>query len=204
MKKILVVLLSIFCFTKVYAYENNYFKIDIPDNYIEESSENNVYKWENKNNNHENIIITISKNTNHNIDNYTDDDIVKYEEYIESEINDKLENYKFKVDVKNVRKEKINEINSLIYETYWPTKDLVGYDTYQKGYSFTTNNYIYVCTFTSDKAISNDESIIKSFKLLDKNISKYNPGYKEVIIASLIFGIFFVIIALIKKRKSKK
>ena len=45
MKKLFIILLLILSITNIKAYENDYFKIDIPNDYKEEQIENNVYKW---------------------------------------------------------------------------------------------------------------------------------------------------------------
>ena len=61
MKKILLVLLLIITSIKpIYAYENEYFSIDIPENYKLTMNENNIYKWENKD---KYISITVADNT---------------------------------------------------------------------------------------------------------------------------------------------
>ena len=45
MKKIFIILLLVLSITNIKAYENDYFKIDIPDDFKEEQIEDNVYKW---------------------------------------------------------------------------------------------------------------------------------------------------------------
>ena len=126
--------------------------------------------------NNDNIIITVSKNqkdNKYNIENYTDENINEYEKYLEDEINKQLEEYKIKVDVKNVKKDTLNDMQTISYDVIWPTKESTGYDIYQKGYAFTTENYIYVYTYSSDSQLTNNEnfkSTINNLKILDKSI----------------------------------
>ncbi len=208
MKKIftmLIILLTLFAETlNIKALENSYFKIDIPEGYKEEINEASLYKWT-KDNNY--ITITIDNNTNrYDILRYTEDDMKKYEEYIENSINEQLKDYNIKVDVKNVRKEKINDRNCIVYDTVWPTKESTGYDTYQRGYTFTTDKYIMMLTYSSDSELDNNTELINlidSFKVLDSEIV-YNDKYRYrimIIIAVVVGLIGFTISAIIKKRK---
>lgn len=206
MKKIFTIILLFIGILSinVNALENSYFKIDIPEGYKEEINESSLYKWT-KDNNY--ITITIDNNTNrYDILRYTEDDMKKYEEYIENSINEQLKDYNIKVDVKNVRKEKINDRNCIVYDTVWPTKESTGYDTYQRGYTFTTDKYIMMLTYSSDSELdSNTEltNLIDSFKVLDSEIV-YNDKYRYrimIIIAVVVGLIGFTISAIIKKRK---
>ncbi len=206
MKKIFTIILLFIGILSVNAntLENSYFKIDIPEGYKEEINESSLYKWT-KDNNY--ITITIDNNTNrYDILRYTEDDMKKYEEYIENSINEQLKDYNIKVDVKNVRKEKINDRNCIVYDTVWPTKESTGYDTYQRGYTFTTDKYIMMLTYSSDSELDNNTeltNLINSFKVLDSEIV-YNDKYRYrimIIIAVVVGLIGFTISAIIKKRK---
>ena len=206
MKKIFTIILLFIGIlsVNVNALENSYFKIDIPEGYKEEINESSLYKWT-KDNNY--ITITIDNNTNrYDILRYTEDDMKKYEEYIENSINEQLKDYNIKVDVKNVRKEKINDRNCIIYDTVWPTKESTGYDTYQRGYTFTTDKYIMMLTYSSDSELDNNTeltNLIDGFKVLDSEIV-YNDKYRYrimIIIAVVVGLIGFTISAIIKKRK---
>lgn len=206
MKKIFTIILLFIGILSVNAntLENSYFKIDIPEGYKEEINEPSLYKWT-KDNNY--ITITIDNNTNrYDILRYTEDDMKKYEEYIENSINEQLKDYNIKVDVKNVRKEKINDRNCIVYDTVWPTKKSTGYDTYQRGYTFTTDKYIMMLTYSSDSELDNNTeltNLIDSFKVLDSEIV-YNDKYRYrimIIIAVVVGLIGFTISAIIKKRK---
>lgn len=206
MKKIFTIILLFIGMlsVNVNALENSYFKIDIPEGYKEEINESSLYKWTKYNNY---ITITIDNNTNrYDILRYTEDDMKKYEEYIENSINEQLKDYNIKVDVKNVRKEKINDRNCIVYDTVWPTKESTGYDTYQRGYTFTTDKYIMMLTYSSDSELDNNTeltNLIDSFKVLDSEIV-YNDKYRYrimIIIAVVVGLIGFTISAIIKKRK---
>lgn len=208
MKKIftmLLIIITLFAETlNINAIENNYFKLNVPDGYTEEINESSLYKWT-KDNNY--ITVTIDNNTNrYDILRYTEDDMKKYEEYIENSINEQLKDYNIKVDVKNVRKEKINNRNCIVYDTVWPTKESTGYDTYQRGYTFTTDKYIMMITYSSDSELDNNTELtdlINSFEVLDSEIV-YNDKYRYrvMIIIAVVFGLVgFTISAIIKKRK---
>lgn len=208
MKKILLIAIFLLNINTIMAYENDYFKIDIPDTYKEEKLESGTYKWSNSKNN-DNIIITVSKNNEdnkYNINNYTDENIEDYEKYLESEINKQLKEYKIEVDVKNVKKETLNNIKTISYDVIWPTKESTGYDIHQKGYAFTSENFIYVYTFNSDSEIENNEDFIKtinSFKLLDNKIdddSFLKSKWKFTIVVGTICGVIAYFISALKKK----
>lgn len=204
MKKIFTILILFIGMLNVSALENEYFKVNIPDTYKEEINEKKLYKWT-KDNNY--ITITIDDNTNkYDILRYTDDDMKKYEKHIENSINEQLKEYNIKVDVKNVKKDKINNRNCIVYDTVWPTKESTGYDTYQKGYTFTTNNYIIMLTYSSDTELTDNEelnNIIDSFTILDSEIVYSTESkYKIMIILAVIAGIIgYIVSAIFKKRK---
>lgn len=204
MKKIFTILLLFIGMININALENEYFKIEIPDGYKEEINEKSLYKWT-KDDNY--ITITISNNTQrYDILRYTEDDMKKYEEYIESSINKQLEEYNIKVTVNNVKKEKINNRNCIVYDTVWPTKESTGYDTYQRGYTYTTDKYIIMLTYSSNKELTNNEeltNIINSFKVLDNEIV-YNSNTKIVmtVIFAVIVGLLgFILSVIFKKHK---
>ncbi len=204
MKRLFTILILFIGMLNVSALENEYFKVNIPDTYKEEINEKKLYKWT-KDNNY--ITITIDDNTNkYDILRYTDDDMKKYEKHIENSINEQLKEYNIKVDVKNVKKDKINNRNCIVYDTVWPTKESTGYDTYQKGYTFTTNNYIIMLTYSSDTELTDNEelnNIINSFTILDSEIVYSTESkYKIMIILAVIAGIIgYIVSAIFKKRK---
>ena len=206
MKKMFLLLLLFIYTPLVYAYENEYFKIDIPDNYKEIEVNKDTFKWENQNNNRESIIITLSDNKlkKYNIENYSSTDVNRFKTYLEEKFTNELKEYNIKVEIKNVKKEKINDLYTIKYDTIWPTKDSISYDIYQKGYSFTTKKYFYIITLSSDKETSNQENIINSFIPKDdaiKSTGIFNKEWKKVLFASIIIGIIGMIISMLKKRK---
>lgn len=204
MKKIILFLLTFMFMFNVKAYENNYFSIDIPDNYIESSGQNGLFSWINKDNSNENIIVTIVKNDeSNNVEEYTEENINEYKEYLKEQLDEELNEYNISVDISDVKIKNINNNKTLNYAIYWPTKESIGYDIYQKGYVFTKKNYVYVCTFTSDKSIDDNEiysNIINSFTIKDENIVNIKYRIKIMIIVGASAAIISYIITAIKKR----
>lgn len=205
MKKLLLIPLLLLSISNVKAYENEYFKIDIPDTFKEEIAENGTYKWVNNN---DNIVITVSENkkdNKYNIENYTEENITEYEKYLEDEINKQLEEYKIKVDVKNIKKETYKNMQTVNYDVVWPTKESTGYDIYQKGYAFTTENYIYVYTYSSDSELTNNENYkntLNSLEILDKEIednSFLKNKWKFALVIGGFGGVFAFFISALKK-----
>ncbi len=215
-KKLFLMILTILSVCNVKALENDIFKIEIPENFIEEKVEDksNIYKWENEDNDiFHNIVITIDDNNNEdkfNVKNFTDKDITSYTKYIEDNINNELSEYNIKVNTSNMKKETINNYDVLSYNTTWPTQESLGYDTYQKGYVYTTNKYIITLTYTSNNEIKdNDEAltkIINSFQINDEAIEEesflYTKGAR-IIITALLLGVIGAIISLIIPKKHK-
>lgn len=208
MKKILLITLLLLN-VNVKAYENDFFKLEIPTDF-KESNEDGIYKWTNDNTN-ENIVITIVKNTNenkYNIERYTKEDIENYEKYLKESMDKQLESYNISVNVKNTKKEKLNDYDTISYDVYWPTKELTGNDIYQKGYTITTENYILSLTYTSTKEINNETEFyinsIKTLTISDKKIennSFFSKKINRIILVGTIAGIIGYIISAIKKRK---
>lgn len=215
MKKILIILLVVLSTININATSNDIFSIDIPENFIEEKieDESNVYKWENKNNDvFHNIIITVDKNNSenkYNIEYFDSEDIKNYSKYIEESINNELKEFNIKVSVSDMKKETINNKTTLTYNTSWPTKNDLGYDTYQKGYIYTTNNYIITLTYTSNEEIKNDDetlnNLINSFKISDNDIEESFLDNKtnRVIITAIILGIVGAFISILIPKKIK-
>lgn len=212
MKKLFITLILLLCFVNVKAYENDYFKIDIPDGFKEAETESGVYKWQLTNKN-DDLIITVSKNngdTKEDISTYTKENLTEYEKYLETNISSQLEDYNITVDVSNAKLTKVNDYDAIEYDTKWPTKESFGYDIYQKGYIFTTNNYIIGYTYTSDKELADNEYLketLKSFQLLDskvENNSFFSKRINRIIVVGAVAGILgFLISALTNKKKKK-
>ncbi len=211
MKKLLLIPLLLLSISNVKAYENEYFKIDIPDNYKEDIMENGTYKWiDTKSQNNDYIVITVTKNDSENkydIKKYTDKNINEYETYLEEEFNNQLKEYNLKVDVKNIKKETLNDLDTITYDVVWPTKESTGYNINQKGYAFTSENYIYVYTFSSDSDLTNNETLkstINSFQILDNPIESKGILDNKLLFSLIIgvsIGLIGFIISIIIKRR---
>lgn len=207
MKKIITIILLIITIN-IKAYENEYFTINIPNNFTQDDTKVPIYKWTNKSNTHENIVITVSKNDNHKqIKNYNSEDIINYEKYLKEQFDQKLKDYNVNIEVSNTKKEILNGIYNLNYDVYWPTKEAIGYDTYQKGYIFTINDFIFVYNFTSDKSLLDNNYLIdsiNSFKPNDSIINSKNLKIKLVILIGTLTAITSTIIKHIIKSKKHK
>ncbi len=202
MKKIFIILLLILSITNIKAYENDYFKIDIPDDFKEEQTEDNVYKWTKDN---KYIAITISNNNTlkYDIATYTNEDIEKQKEYLKNNLNSNLEEYKVNVDVTNIEKVNLNDKTILRYNLYYPTKDATGYDIYQIGNVFTTNNYIITIIYSSDNEINEDEySFINNFVIKDDNV--INIDRRKYIYYIVAIGVILGVIGYIVSLKKHK
>lgn len=185
MKKFFILFIALFFnIINIYAYENEYFKISIPESYKLETEDEFTYKWTNNN---KYISITINDNTllNYDIKSYTEEDIVNQKNYIEDNINKGLQSYNIKVDVTDIKKIVLNnDTYSLNYTIYWPAKDKLGYDIYQIGNVISSDKYITTIIYSSDNAINHDEyeTIINSLEIKDK-LKRKN---KSTIIAVLL------------------
>lgn len=205
MKKILFLVLLLIPLT-VNGYENDYIKIDINENYEDVVIKDNTYTWSNKQNN-DSIIISIENNSiksKQDIKNFSEKDIKKYKTYIENTINDNLKEYNLKINVSEINKIKINEIDSLYYLTYWPTKESFGYDMYQNNYVFTTNKYITTITFITDEKNNSFEETLKTLSIKDSEIennSFFKKKSNQIIIIVTSCFIIGYIIPLIFRRK---
>ena len=127
---------------------------------------------------------------------------------IEESTNNELKEYDIKVKVSNMKKEVINKNDALSYDTLWPTIDKLGYNTYQKGFIYTTNNYIITLTYTSNQEIKNDDetftSIKNSFQIKDESIKQesfLDSKTNRIILTAVILGLIGVIISLIIPKK---
>lgn len=201
MKKVILFFILLFNFYYVKAYENNYFSITIPDEYKIIDTDNGIYKWEKDN---KYISITVSDNVNgYSIKNYTDDDINNQKKYIEDNINISLVEYDTKVSVTDIQKNIINNMYTLSYTIYWPSKEQTGYDIYQYGNVISTDNYIYTIVYnTNASEIDKDfDVILNSFVPNDLIGAKNNPNFMTFIVVLIAF--IFAIIRIIKKYKKK-
>ena len=206
MKKILFTLFTLIMFTHVFAYENKFFKVELPDSYKQTVNETNMFKWV-KDNNY--LAITISDNTKlkYNVVEFKDEDLVTQKEYLEKGINDGLKKYEITAEVSNINKVTKNNTTYLEYDVFYPSKEITGYDTYQKGRMYTTNKYITTVIFNSDKEIKEDnqeyQNIMNSLTILDSNIVIKTITIKDYIIAIVSVGIIAGIIGAIISQKKK-
>lgn len=203
----IVVLISI---TNVYAFENEYFKIDIPNEYKMETndSDNRIYKWTDDS---DYIVITVDNNDNkYSVKDYTEIDITNQKKYLEENINTALEEYDVDVSVPKIFKNEIGNYSSLQYDLYWPTKEITGNDTYQRGNVFTTGKYIITYLYSSESEIKDDNEIynntINSFKILDETEVKkeLTVDISFIIILGVVLAILSYVLSEIKKKKATK
>ncbi len=199
MKKLLIILLLLFSIIKVHAYENDYFNIDIPNNYNLTEETTNSYKWI-KDNNY--IAISLSK-SDYNIKEFTKEDINNQKISIEKRINDRLKDFNVKATITSIEKQNIDDLYYLEYDLYLPSKNSIGFDTFQKGRIYTHNGYLITFIFNSDTTINNEEynTIIKSFIIKDFTIiNKYRVYLTLTIIIGAIAGIIGFFVSLKKEK----
>lgn len=184
MKKIFFLLIYFLFMLNVEAYSNDLFQIDIPEEYKIENNKA-IYKW-NKDDSY--IAITVDDNTKlqYNVSSYTDEDINNYKSHLETSISEGLKNYNVSVNVRDVFKETINDVDSLTYNLSFNSKEV---NQYQKGNVFTTENYIITFVISSNKEINEEEysSILNSLTIHDEKI---RFKFTTIDMIALIFLIF--------------
>lgn len=184
MKKIFFLLIYFLFILNVEAYSNDLFQIDIPEEYKIENNKA-IYKW-NKDDSY--IAITVDDNTKlqYNVSSYTDEDINNYKSHLETSISEGLKNYNVSVNVRDVFKETINDVDSLTYNLSFNSKEV---NQYQKGNVFTTENYIITFVISSNKEINEEEysSILNSLTIHDEKI---RFKFTTIDMIALIFLIF--------------
>ena len=206
MKKILFIFLLIFfSIINIKAYENEYFKIDIPESYKLETDKEFTYKWVNNN---KYISITINDNIslNYDVKSYTDEDISNQKKYIEDNINRGLQAYNIKVNVTDIKKIVLNnDTYSLNYTIYWPSKEKLGYDIYQIGNVISSDKYITTIIYNTDNEIDENEynSIINSLEIKDK-LKRKNRGNIIIVLLLLIAAFLGVFNSIKRQRRTIK
>ncbi len=185
MKKLFIFIMILLSINIVYAYENEYFDINIPNNYILETNSTNVYKWS-KDNNY--ISVTVNNNKSNNISSYSKSDIDRELNIMKESYNDGLKEYNITVTIDNMKKEHINNKSVLIYDMYFPTTNSTGYDMYQKGLTITTKNYVYTLIYSSDKEIDEDyfSNLINTFEVHDEAQIDYE---RSKVLITILFGL---------------
>ena len=206
MKKVLIILFSLFLFiTNIKAYENEIFKINISEDYkLEEQEKENSYKWI-KDNKYISISVSDNSELKYNITKFTDEDLQKQKEYLEGSINENLSKYNITSEVKEIKLSE--DKTTLTYDIYYPSKDTIGYDIYQRGKMYTTTHYILTIIYNSDEEIKDDNqeyiNLINSLTILDDPIKEPNPMIKYYLLGGIVIVVLSFAILLIIKKKHK-
>ena len=206
MKKVLIILFSLFLFiTNIKAYENEIFKINISEDYkLEEQKTENNYKWI-KDNKYISISVSDNSELKYNITKFTDEDLQKQKEYLEGSINENLSKYNITSEVKEIKLSE--DKTTLTYDIYYPSKDTIGYDIYQRGKMYTTTHYILTIIYNSDEEIKDDNqeyiNLINSLTILDDPIKEPNPMIKYYLLGGIVIVVLSFAILLIIKKKHK-
>ena len=206
MKKVLIIIFSLFLFiTNIKAYENEIFKINISEDYkLEEQEKENNYKWI-KDNKYISISVSDNSELKYNITKFTDEDLQKQKEYLEGSINENLSKYNITSEVKEIKLSE--DKTTLTYDIYYPSKDTIGYDIYQRGKMYTTTHYILTIIYNSDEEIKDDNqeyiNLINSLTILDDPIKEPNPMIKYYLLGGIVIVVLSFAILLIIKKKHK-
>ena len=204
MKKVFILLILFSCIMKINAFENNTFKIDIPESYKETINQDDVYKWE-KDNNYIAITVNSNKQVKYNVKYYTEEDINKQKEYIESNINKGLEQYEIKATVQDIKKYNKDELYYIEYSIYYPTKNTTGSDIYQKGRMYTTNNYITTIIYNSDKEINDEDfnNILNTLEIKDDYNVVKTINNDQLVTSTIIVGLILAIVVFLIQYKRR-
>ena len=200
MKKILLIYLFFFMITIVYSYENDYFSINLPEDYIEKINDN-VYTWS-KDNIFLNIVININKD-NYDVNKFEQKDLDKQKQYIIDTYQNELSTYNVVPTISNMNVINNDSISYLEYDLMFESTSTIGHDIYQKCRLYTSNNYVYLLTYNSENEINEDDiNIINSFKIKDQYLKNIN--YTIYIILFILMGAFILLIDyLISKKRHK-
>lgn len=200
MKKVVVFLICLLLFTKVYAYENKYFSIDIKEPFKGPTVEGKKYVFTNGN---EYISIIVNKNKdNYEISKFTDEDIENQKKYLETEYKEKFSKYSSNVSITNIELKNIDSLYYLEYDVFYETKKTIGYNIYQRCRMYSTDNYIYSILYNSDKEITNND-YLDTFKIKDKYLKDVNITTYIISLISLLV-LLLLIDYLFSKKKHKK
>ena len=196
MKKILLIFLCLLVFTKVYAYENKYFSIDIDKSFKEKTIEDKKYIFSHDN---EYISITINDNTNnYEVNKFTEEDINKQKEYLTQNYKDKFKKYTKKISITNIELITTETNDYLEYDVYLESKSSIGYNIYQRSRMYTSKNYVYSVLYNSDKEIKNNK-YLDTFKIKDDYLRKPN-----ILIYTILLVVMLAIILLLDYLFHKK
>lgn len=197
MKKILLIiymfLLSITC---IKAYENEYFSLELDSNYKEELIEDKKYKFGFEDNY---LLITIDNNTDKYIIKYFEQpDIDSYKEYILNTYKEKTNSI---VSVVNIDIKNKDSLYYIEYDLLIESKNTIGHNIYQKGRTYTTDNYIYNVLLSSNNEI-NDTNMIDSIVIKDSYLKKINV-VPYSIFSIIALGLILLFDYLLYKKKHK-
>lgn len=215
MKKIILYLLMLFIvptsMNAGYAYDNNYYDINIP-NTFKKSDNENYWQKEDKNSSL-NILIQIEENTNNlDIVSLNEDDLYK-NEYI-GELKEYFASFNSSIEISNysITLDKISSYDAIKIDL--ESKNKISDEklslVYQNQYIMSSKNYVYYITISSsDKSNLNSEEvneILKSFKIKDKLIEKKSELFKYYICLGIIllFAIAVVILSIKTTKESNK
>ena len=208
MKKALLFLLCIISIGYVKAYENQFFQIDIPENYTEEKLNGDAFKW-NNGNKYMAVTVTDNSETQYNVKYFTSVAIEKQKEYLEKNLTEGLSEYDIKVGVSDIKKVHDKETDGyyLEYTLLFPNNEKTGHPIYQKGRMYTTEHLITTIVYSSDTEIENDEeckNVMNSLKILDNPILGRNINLKSFFATIIIVGVILGIISAIKSEKKRQ
>ena len=198
MKKILVTLLFFLFIPIIYSYENDYFILNVPEDY-KETINDNIYSWQ-KDNVFINVVINENKDK-YDINDFNDNDLKKQKDYIIDSYKNELSKYQLVPTINYIKVIKDNKISYLEYELFFDSKDTIGHNVYQKGRLYTSNNYVYTLTYDTENEFNdNDINILNSFKVKDTYLKNIN--YKVYIFLFILFGgLILLIDYLINKKR---
>lgn len=198
MKKALLFIISLIIFTKVYAFENDYFQIKIDESFKEQTINNTHYLFTKDN---EYYSITIDENINdYDISKFTEEDILKQKKYLENKYSNSFSKYSDNVSITNIELKSNKTIYYLEYDIYFNTKEKIGYNIYQKCRMFTSNNYVYSILYNSPKEIT-DNKVLDSFIIKDSYLKKVNPKVYTILLVVMLIMVLLFDFLLHKKRR---
>ena len=197
MKKIILIITLLLTFTKVYAYENEYFSIDMNESFKQQETKDRIYIFSKGN---EYVSITIDNNKDkYDVSKFTEEDIKKQKEYLETKYKETFKDYTNNIQVTNMELVKSNTKDYLEYDFYFETKSSIGYNIYQRCRMYTTDNYVYSIVHNSDKEITNND-YLNTFKIKDSYLRKINIWVYAIMLIIILAIIILIDYLLHKKR----
>jgi len=196
----------------VYAYNNRYFSIEVPDNYEIHMENIDTFQWINAEEG-SNVVLSISlKSDEKDINEYTKEE---KNNFIEGVIKD-LENqyykaYEKEMDVKLVNSEdiKLNGYKGMLIET--KIEDFLNTGSTMKQYIniVESNNFLYSLVYSTGDKTYNEEDynqIKKSFKILDEKPINYIYNNIQYLLNYVSLGIliFFGVVVFRRIKDDKK